>query len=74
MDRTWRLVPPTSTYPRLHTSSSGTPRLIQNVDPLTWVDALVHREAASADLVIPFLVRSVEVDARRPGRTCWLSF
>ena len=48
-------------YPRL------TPRLAQllaesNTEPLTWVDALVRR-GASPDLLLPFLQRSVEVDA-----------
>ena len=48
-------------YPRL------TPRLAQlladsNAEPLTWIDVLV-RHRASADLVLPFLLRSVEVDA-----------
>ena len=48
-------------YPRL------TPRLAQllaesNTEPLTWVGALVRR-GASPDLLLPFLQRSVEVDA-----------
>ena len=48
-------------YPRL------TPRLAQllaesNTEPLTWVDALVRR-GASPDLLLPFVQRSVEVDA-----------
>ena len=48
-------------YPRL------TPRLAQllaesNAKPLTWVDVLVRRGAA-ADLLLPFLLRSVEVNA-----------
>ena len=48
-------------YPRL------TPRLAQllaesNAEPLTWIDVLVRRGAA-ADLLLPFLLRSVEVDA-----------
>ena len=48
-------------YPRL------TPRLAQilaksSAEPLTWIDLLVRRGAA-ADLLTPFLLRSVEVDA-----------
>ena len=48
-------------YPRF------TPRLAQllaepNAEPLTWIDVLVRR-GASADLLLPFLQRSVEVDA-----------
>ena len=48
-------------YPRL------TPRLAQllaesNAEPLTWIDALMRRGAA-ADLLLPFLLRAVEVDA-----------
>ena len=48
-------------YPRL------TPRLAQllaeeSAEPLTWIDVLVRR-GASADLLLPFLLRSVEVDA-----------
>ena len=49
-------------YPRF------TPRLAQllaesSTEPLTWVDALVRREAPS-DLLLPFLQRSVEADAQ----------
>ncbi|MCY4528783.1 MAG: hypothetical protein OXD46_07145 [Chloroflexi bacterium] len=48
------------TYPRL------TPRLAQlfaesNAEPLTWVDALVRRQA-SPDLLVPFLRRSINDD------------
>ena len=48
-------------YPRF------TPRLAQllaesNTEPLTWVAALVRR-GASPDLLLPFLQRSVEIDA-----------
>ncbi len=48
-------------YPRF------TPRLAQllaesNAEPLTWTDVLVRRRAA-ADLLLPFLQRSVEIDA-----------
>ena len=48
-------------YPRF------TPRLAQllaesTTEPVSWVDALVRRGAA-ADLLLPFLLRSVEVDA-----------
>ena len=44
-----------------------TPRLAQllaesNAEPMAWIDELVRRRAA-ADLVLPFLLRSVEVDA-----------
>ena len=50
-----------NTYPRF------TPRLAQllaesNTAPLTWIDVLV-RHGAAADLLLPFLERSVEVDA-----------
>ena len=48
-------------HPRL------TPRLAQllsesNTEPMAWIDELVRRRAA-ADLLLPFLLRSVEVDA-----------
>ncbi len=48
-------------YPRL------TPRLAQllafsNAEPLTWINVLVQRRA-SADLVLPFLLRSAKIDA-----------
>ena len=48
-------------YPRL------TPRLAQllaesSAEPPTWIDVLVRRGAA-ADLLLPFLLRAVEVDA-----------
>lgn len=49
-------------YPRF------TPRLAQllaeaTMEPLTWVDALVRRESPS-DLLLPFLQRSVEIEAQ----------
>ena len=50
-----------TSHPRL------TPRLAQllaesNAEPMAWIDELVQRRAA-ADLVLPFLLRSAEVDA-----------